>query len=268
MTRTAGGHRKIARAEAIRFVRESSADVLRPDLLEIAEPRHRRRRKEAFGALDEQLLLALEQGDAEVVSGLLATMYLNGVSAAEICDGPLRHAMHRIGERWPEDPKGIFLEHRATNICMDALNRLRANFPSAATKAAAIGGAPEHDPYLLPSLMATTVLADVGLRPVNLGPNTPLDVLAQEAVEIRARLVWIALTSPLPKAALENALSKMLVTLGKTQIQVVMGGQAAKRYRVPDHPRVHVFDTMTEMAGFAKGLLATRQTRLDASRGT
>ena len=111
--------------------------------------------REAFGALDEQLLLALEQGDAEVVSGLLATMYLNGVSAAEICDGPLRHAMHRIGERWPEDPKGIFLEHRATNICMDALNRLRANFPSAATKAAAIGGAPEHDPYLLPSLMAT-----------------------------------------------------------------------------------------------------------------
>jgi methylmalonyl-CoA mutase cobalamin-binding subunit len=169
--------------------------------------------------------------------------------------------MHRIGERWPDDPKGVFLEHRATNICVDALNRLRTNFPnSAATEAIALGGAPERDPYLLPSLMATTVLADVGLRPVNLGPNTPLAVLAQSAVELGARLIWIALTSPLPKAALESAVSEMLATLGKTRIQVVMGGQAAKRFRIPDHPRVHTFDTMTEMAGFAKGLLATRQT--------
>lgn len=267
MTRTAGGHRKIARNEAIRFVRETSANVVRPDLLQIAEPRHRRRRAEAFAAQHDQLLEALEQGDVEVVSGLLTRMYVNRVSAADICDGPLRDAMHRIGEKWPSDQRAIFVEHRATSICIDVLNRLRANFElHTGNRPIAVGGGPEDDPYVLPSLMVTTVLADVGFEPVNLGPNTPLAVLSRSALEMDAQLVWIALTSSLPKATVEDALYKLAQRLRRKRVQVVIGGQAASRYKLPSGAHAHVFSSMAEMAGFAKGLLGTLQARRPSSR--
>ena len=148
MTRTAGGHRKIARAEAIRFIRETNANVVRPDLLVIAEPKHRRRRVEAFVAQDEQLFESPVAGKSEVVTGLLTRMSVNGVSAAEICDGPIRNVMRRIVEMWPSEKRAILIEHRATNICIDALNRLQSSFPvSRDAPEIAIGGVPENDAY-------------------------------------------------------------------------------------------------------------------------
>ena len=269
MTRTAGGHRKIARAEAIRFIRQTSASVVRPDLLQISEPRHRRHRVEAFAAQHEQLFKALKQGDADVVSGLLTTMYVNGVSASEICDGPVRHAMERIGKMWPHEQKAILTEHRATNICIESMTRLRTNFTRSADGGPiAVGGAPENDPYVLPSLMATTVLADVGFQPINLGPNTPLDVLAQFALDADARLIWIALTAPLPRATVEKALLNLTRHVRRKRLQVVIGGRATHRFAIPQGDRTHTFASMSEMAGFAKGLLAKLKAPKPKSRAS
>lgn len=257
MTRTAGGHRRIPHAEAIRFVRETSANVVRPDLLKLAEPGHRRDRPQAFAAQHDELLTALEAGDAALVNGLLTGMYASGVSVAEICDGPLRYAMQSIGEKWPSDKRCIFLEHRATSICIDALQGLRSRFGSPKTGSPlAIGGAPEGDPYMLPSLMATTVFAELGFETVNLGPNTPLEVLANSAMEMKADCVWIALTSPLPKAAVEQAVTGLSQRLRQQRVSIVLGGQSARRYTLPAEPNLQVFDSMSEMAGFGKALFA------------
>jgi len=262
MTRTAGGHRRIPHAEAIRFVRDTSANVVRPDLLQLAEPGHRRGRPQAFAAQHEELLSALVAGNVDLVVGLLTGMYASGVSAAEMCDGPLRYAMQSIGEKWPSDKRGIFLEHRATSICIDALHRLRSRFrPPGTPSPLAIGGAPEKDPYVLPALMATTVLADLGFETVNLGPNTPLEVLTDSAVEMKADSVWIALTSPLPKAAVEQAVTKLSKRLRRPRVPIVLGGRSARRYTWPADQHLHVFDSMSEMAGFAKSLVATLRTQ-------
>jgi methanogenic corrinoid protein MtbC1 len=233
---------------------------VRPDLLEIAEPTHRRGRVQAFAGQHEQLFAALSQGQADVVSGLLTTIYVNGVSVADICDGPIRHAMHRIGEMWPDDKRGILVEHRATSICVDALHALRSRIPKPASKnAAALGGAPANDPYILPSLMSAAVLADVGMRPVNLGPSTPFEVLWQSALEQDAALIWIAMTSPRPRSEVEPALAILSRRVARGHVQVVIGGQAARRYKIPDASHVHRFESMSEMAGFAKGLVAARR---------
>jgi len=53
MTRAAGGHRKIAEAEAIRFSRSAAAEVVRPDLLQVSEPSHRHQRIAIYRSLDE-----------------------------------------------------------------------------------------------------------------------------------------------------------------------------------------------------------------------
>jgi excisionase family DNA binding protein len=259
ISRTAGGHRKIAREEAIRFVHENSANVVRPDLLEISEPKHRRQRVEAFAMQFDQVAEVLENGDAELFFGLITGMYVNGVSAAEICDGVLRHAMHRIGQRWPDDDRGILIEHRATSICLDGLNRLRSSFVKPASKrVVATGGAPGNDPYILPSLMATTVLADVGFEVVNLGPNTPFDVLYKSAKDAGAKLIWAAMTSPLPKTRVERDLENLVDRL-RGQAHVVLGGRASRRYRTKSADNLHVFSSMSELAGFARGFLATAQ---------
>ena len=256
MTRTAGGHRKIARAEAIRFIRATSADVVRPDLLQISEPSHRHERAAAFSAQHDELLKALRKGDGEVVFGLLTRMYINGVSVADICDGPLRHAMCEIGSLWPADKKSILIEHRATNICIDALNRLRANFarPRKST-VVAVGGAPEHDPYSLPSLMVTTVLTDVGFKAVNLGPNTPLDVISQSVEERNTKLAWISFTAPLAQNKIDAQLEKAAKHLRRRKVHLVIGGQAATKYKLPSNRYLHTFPSLSEMAGFAKSVL-------------
>ena len=259
MTRTSGGHRKIALNDAIRFVRESSYNVVRPDLLSVSEPAIARG---GPGQLPRSTMIsaALVDGDSDLAAGLIMRMYLNGVSAAQICDGAMRHAMCVIGNRWPEDKRGIFVEHRATSICADVLGRLRAAFPHAKGKspAIAIGGAPESDPYILPTLMASTALADVGFETINLGPNTPLQVLGESARELKASLLWIATTAPLPAAPLEREIVHLLEIVEPINGQIVIGGSSANRLRLPDSAAVHRFASMSEMAAFAEGILASR----------
>jgi hypothetical protein len=58
----------------------------------------------------------------------------------------------------------------------------------------AIGGAPEGDPYILPSLLAQLVLLDSGWDAVNLGPNTPLASLSGALRVVRPRLLWLSVS--------------------------------------------------------------------------
>ena len=253
INRTAGGHRKIARSEAIRFIRETSHDVVRPDLLDIGEPNHRHQRAAAFEAQQDEFLSALQVGNAEMVFSLVSRMYVNGVTVAQICDGPIRNAMYRIGLMWPDDKQCILIEHRATNICIEALNRLRSSFPKHEQHAViAVGGAPEKDPFTLPSLMVSTVLADLGHNPVNLGPNTPIETIAQAALDLEATFAWVSFTSPLSRPKVNADLERAAKKLKRKKVQLILGGQVAGRYEVPRGKHVHSFPSLAELAGFAK----------------
>jgi len=125
-----------------------------------------------------------------------------GQSVAAIVDGPLRKAMERIGERWRQEADGILAEHRATDLCIQWLNQLRALLVVDDEAPVAVGGAAPGDPYVLPSLAVATALEAEGIRAVNLGPDTPLDTLVlasrQECAAIsearppasRSRAAW------------------------------------------------------------------------------
>ena len=258
IARTAGGHRKIAHSEAVRFIREHSADVVRPDLLEINEPTHRRARVTAFSEQHSELLEALLAGQADVAIGMLTRMYVNGVSAAAICDGPIRHAMQAIGNLWPQDKRGIFLEHRATNICLEGLTTLRSQFPKRSISAPiAIGGSPEQDPYAVPTLMVSTVLADVGFETVNLGPNTPFAVLSQSAIDLRAEVVWLSISKE-QDATRQAEFSAMAKHLQRRRVHLVMGGRGVACLNIPKSKYVHCFSLLAEMSDFAAKLLLQR----------
>jgi len=254
-SRTMGGHRRIPLSEAIRFIRESGATIVRPELLGLATAAPAVSR--AAGGLvtsEEALYQALADGDAAAVTGQLAGLYLGGMALAEIMDNALAGAMHRLGELWRHDQRGILVEHRATSICLQAVARLRQMLPAPEPAAPiAVGGAGPGDPYVLPSLIVATVLCDSGYRDVNLGPETPIDVLAAAAEEQHAALVWLSVSVSGKLAELRRDVDRLIQRLRPLGASLVLGGRHAGELGVRRDPHVHVLQTMSELVAFTRG---------------
>lgn len=244
--KTEGGHRKIPLSEAVRFIRETNAPLARPELLdmpEIALAPH------AGPALFEQ---ALARGDALAARGYLLQRYLAGTSLAELADGPIREAMHHLGELWKHDPDGVFVEHRATDCCLQALAHVREMLAPAPDAPVAVGCTPGGDPYLIASFLAAIVCASVGMRAVNLGPDTPMAALGKAIAAHRPALVWISASAPMPPAEVKAV--ERFVHAHAAETQIVVGGRASDalaRYR-----HVVRVETMTELATIAQHCVA------------
>lgn len=264
-TRTAGGHRRIALTEAIRFVRENRSPVLRADLLGLPEVDGAPWAAKSDGSIDDGLYNALVAGDSSRARGLLIARYLAGDALPAIFDGPIARAMTRLGELWRHDDKGIFLEHRATDICISAVNQIRLlTPPRAASAPVALGGALEDDPYLLPSMMAAAVLGEAGFNDMNLGPLTPIDSLIRAAEECRPRLVWVSLSIARDEhaARARAELRRLAARLTPHATPLVIGGRGVGDPAQHRRPNVHVVGSMAELAAFARGLLTATTTAL------
>ncbi len=239
--RTDGGHRRIALSEALRFIRETGAPIEHPEILDLPE---------IALASGERLLHHLRVGDVVGARGWLLSRYLGGASVEELCDGPVREAMHTLGELWTHGEAGIFIEHRATDVCLQALAQLRSTFSVPSSAPVAVGATPEDDPYILPSFMAAMVIASCGLRAVNLGPDTPVVALAAAVAEHQPRLVWISISAPLAPARMRS-IEEWLQTLPSTTT-VVIGGRKSGGFSTRGH--IHHVETMTELAAVARGV--------------
>ncbi|MEP6860194.1 MAG: B12-binding domain-containing protein [Deltaproteobacteria bacterium] len=237
--------------EAVRFIRETGAPVARPELLDMPEVAIAQGR--AIGR--DTLFDVLTGGDASAARGWLLSRYLGGTSIAELCDGPLREAMHRLGELWHHGSDGVFVEHRATDTCLQALAHLRNMLDVSAEAPVATGATPQDDPYILPSFMAATVIAEAGMRAVNLGPDTPVSAMQHAFVHHQPRLVWISASAPIaPERARE--LAHWLVSLPESIIAVV-GGRAGATIAM-EQPGVRRIDTMVELAAVVAGIVGHR----------
>ena len=255
-SKTAGGHRRIAMSEAVRFLRDTNTPLLHPDILGLPDV-------SALGGdlpigedVGETLFDFLQGGKPEHARGLIQSLYLNGRSIAQIIDGPFQTAMERLGELWFEGQEkvGVFQEHRATDIAIQALTRLRLLIPSREGSPVAVGGAPSGDPYLLPSLAAAAVLESRGLNAVNLGPETPLESLQLAAESMDASLLWLSVTSIEDREKLQAQLVELVEALEDKGLPLVIGGQKADQLGLPDVPHLHVGTTMGELEALVKGL--------------
>jgi MerR family transcriptional regulator, light-induced transcriptional regulator len=266
ISRTAGGHRRIPLREAVQFIRKIGAVVVRPEVLKLPSlPADAKASPASEGAANlahsdgERLFAALADGDAPLARGLVLSWYLQGRATHELFDGPVRDAMHRLGELWKHDQRGILIEHRATDICLGILSGLRGLLPAAQPSAPlAIGGAAPGDPYQLPSLMVATVLSEAGLPAVNYGADTPLLVLGDEAVRNGAQLVWLSISSIADAAALRTSLKALAQTLEERSIDLILGGHAVSEVAPRAMQHVHAMGSMGELAAFVRGLRAGR----------
>ncbi len=259
VSRTVGGHRRIAVADAIRFIRETGACVTRPELLGLSELEHLPSDLRTNQNPEETLYQALEKGDGPVVRGILQSLFVNGTSVAAICDGPFAGAMRRIGTMWMHAEWGIFIEHRATDIAIQAMNQLRTLIGSPQpTSPVVLGGAPEGDLYVLPSLMVAATLASIGFKDINLGARTPVSVLQSGARQYDARLVWMSFSvSPVRKTIGQEVID-LAQSLRRSGTAFVVGGRCTGEYFAetgPVGPMAHVLSSLTELTEYARPLL-------------
>ncbi|MFN0249308.1 MAG: helix-turn-helix domain-containing protein [Kofleriaceae bacterium] len=249
--RTEGGHRKITLAEAVRFIRETGAPLAHPELLDMPEVAIAYER--ALSG-DGRLTTHLVAGDTIAARGWLLSRYLAGASIEELGDGPIKEAMHALGELWNHEEGGIFIEHRGTDICLQALAQLRNTFEPSTTAPVALGGAPERDPYLLPTFLAATVVASAGMRAVNLGPDTPIGALQAAITHYAPKLVWISASSPVPaQQAREIAAWIASMPAGPT---VLVGGRESECI-AREGTHIRTCDSMSSLADIARSFATT-----------
>jgi methanogenic corrinoid protein MtbC1 len=254
-TKTAGGHRRIPVSEAVRFIRESQAALVKPEAMGLND-------LESLLDLDTErgddgtlLYDYLREGKAESARGLLLSLYLNGRSVAQIVDGTLLPAMELLGEIWKSDECGIFWEHRATEIAISAISRLRMLIPPRDESApAAVGAAPPGDPYILPTLCAAAVLESQGLNAVNLGPDTPIASLQLATEALRAQLVWLSVSVVPNSVLLQQELLALAAAMRKPGVPIIIGGSQAHLLALPDSALSHVGSSMSELEAMVKGL--------------
>ncbi len=236
VSKTAGGHRRIAIGEAIRFIRSTKAPLVRPDVLGLSDLSPGGEHLTSPDDPSDRLFAHLFEGRAREVRGLLLSLYLAGQSVAQISDGPIRSAMTRLGELWKHDVAGVFLEHRATDICIQAIQLLRQFVEPQDRRFVALGGAAPGDPYVIPSLLCATAMAAEGWQSINLGPDTPIESI-QVATERHApKLVWLSISSMRDARELEKSLGQLAETLKSRDVAFVVGGRAGETLPVESMP--------------------------------
>jgi len=257
VARTAGGHRRITLREALRFIRESGQEVLNPEALGIDYLPSDAMTGSTEAGGDDALVAALVRGDAEVSRRILLQRFLGGESVAALCDGPVSQALHQVGTQWQQRDDGVFVEHRTTLVAIQAMMQLRALIQLASPDApVAVGGGIAGDPYMVPTLMVSTVLAAQGWRETNLGANTPVSAFREAIRAYHPRLIWMSFSSHDAGDKFLREWGGILDLAEERGIAVLVGGQAfpAKAAAAHGH-RFHRLANMEALAGFVRALV-------------
>jgi MerR family transcriptional regulator, light-induced transcriptional regulator len=251
--RTAGGHRKLLRAEVLALARQGALPNRDLTSLSVAsfgeEPTD-------FTSIRAALLIALLQGDGIAVSALIRRAYHSGVAIEALADNVVAPVMGRVGHEWESARIDVWQEHRATQLCAAALYDLNDELEARAEqrRPVAIGGAPEGDPYLLATLLAQYSLLDAGWAPVNLGPNTPLAALTKAMRELRPRLVWLSVSYLENSAEFLRSYREFYQAAERLGVAVAVGGRALADPIRSAMPYTTYGDGLNHLAAFARTL--------------
>lgn len=247
VSKTAGGHRRIPIGEAIRFIRAIRAPLVRPDALGLTDVPAYSDPVLSTESPADRLFTHLLNGKAREARGLILSLYLSGESLAGIADGPIRSAMERLGELWKHEPSGIFLEHRATDICIQAVEQLRLLVEPQDGGPVAVGGGPPGDPYLLPSMLVAAVLAAEGWNAINLGPNTPFEAMIAAVERHDPHVVWLSISWIHDARELEEGIAQLASRLAKREIKLILGGRALCHLGLPSMVSLYRGTSLAEL---------------------
>jgi excisionase family DNA binding protein len=257
--RTEGGHRRIPREDALSFLHQRGVPVT--DLIAPAETRSGNPSNGPDSHLPEgsegaELLRLLTEGRELAVVERVMAARRSGRDLADILHHGLAPALRHIGWLWQTGRTGIYTEHLASRITARVLSAVCPPRPHEGGLPVALGGTPESDPHGLASAMAAAVIEEAGWRTLDLGAYCPAAMLAQQARNHGARLVWLALGSPVSPevetARLED-LARRLAELPDPPL-LVAGGPGSRERPHPPPAGVRRVASLPELAALAQSL--------------
>ena len=226
--RTIGGHRRITLEGLHQFLRSSGRLLIHPEQLGL--PGLTPERKTFFVGTDDpqqqQFRNALAEGDEAGCREILQARIASGATRCQAAGDLITDAMRGFGEAWDCQQIDVYQERRGCDIALRLINELRASIPEPGADAPiANGGAPEGDPYQLPTALVELTLREIGWRATSLGSNLPLASFLQATHDYRPQLVWLsvsAITDPAAFIAAENELAMLL----GDDVPLLVGGRA------------------------------------------
>ncbi len=225
VVRTLGGHRRLPVPAVLRFLRDEGHRLAHPEVLGL--PSNTGRGQRVLGRAADQLAAALGDGDVVVVRQIVFDLYLADHPLSTIADRVLAPAFHELGRRWECGDLEVYRERRACDIAMGVAAELLAalNEPDP-TAPLAMGGAPETDPYALPTKLVEIVLRGCGWRATSLGTQLPMDTLRAAIEDNRPQLFWLSVSHIPDPAAFLDQYRKLYATAVNCGVPIAVGGSA------------------------------------------
>jgi excisionase family DNA binding protein len=253
-TKTAGGHRRLAGADIVAFLRDQQIPLRNPEL--IGFPAHNSQVIRDVEDAREQLLECLLLGEDRRCRDLLVYLFANLWPLEKVVDDVIVPVFRQIGERWQQGSLDVYQERRACEICMAALRELQSLLPPTAAGAPkAIGGSVAHDHYSLPTYAVQLTLQANRWHARSLGSNLPFNSF-RKAVDVeQPRLLWISISHIDSAAELQQELNDFAAEISRFTT-LVIGGQAVTTSIRSGLKSVVCCDNMSQLLAFTNSLRA------------
>lgn len=265
--RTPGGHRRIRVREVIRFLREQSHPLVRPEVLGL--PVGSGQGAHPVETARQTLFDALRDGDHEQANRVVVDFYLSGASILRVCEDLITPTLHAIGDGWECGQIEVYQEHRACEFLNRILFSLRSLLPPPAPGApTAIGGSPPGDNYRLATLMVELVLADDGWNAVSLGSSLPFATIASAIARHRPGLVWLSFSHIPDLEAMRSDFQEFLDSIAEST-PIVVGGRLAEPLLAgeAEDRRVHRGANLAALREIARRLRSASTTAAERASG-
>jgi len=248
VTRTVGGHRKLAVSEVLRLARLQGRELVAPELLGLP-PRRTGLDGDASRSarlLADALLTGQNESARQIIFDRLASQH----SLSELFDQVIAAAFETIGERWACGEADVYQERLACEIIQRILVELRM-MQAVPTLGSAIGATLEGDHYALASMMVQLVLREQGMNATMLGTAIPGDSCGRAVRSNKPQIFWLSVSHVTDRAKFLDEFSRLSSACHDSGSALIVGGRAL----TPELRATMVYsafcDTMQQLDRFA-----------------
>lgn len=252
--RTAGGHRKLAMEDVVRFLRQNNHPVVDPQVFQLPAVSPQSERGLKSGA--DRMLQALVAGHEDLARQIIIDLYLAKHGVAGICDQVMASAFHQIGEKWSCSEIDVYQERRGCEIALRVLYELRRVIPQGDPRFIAIGGTLQGDQYSIPPTMAELVVRDAGWHSVSLGTSLPVSSFLKAIDETKAQMLWLSVSNIADESSFLGDMRLISEATSRRGIALAVGGRALTEELRREMSYSAFCDTMQHLDHFARTLLS------------
>lgn len=263
-SKTAGGHRRIALADAFRFIRETGQQLVDPSALGLTSA-------EAIDftnaeSVRSEYLRALETGQEPITTSLVSHLHLLDKRIADICDDPMHASFLDIRSRCSHPSEECVVLHRSFANTIRAGQRLRdlEEVPPVDGEKALLADI-GYEIDGLPTHLAEVVLTSLGMRCTQMGANVPGEVLTGAITRVRPALLWISASGAqkVDRSHVRRTISEALQLAALQHCRVVLMGDAIPRRQELAEMKQGEYEptvvaSMAELAAFTVGVLGEK----------